>query len=302
MCLGHEVELGYHNFDHKTVGLNRNRVAAMTPARNRRSEERMKVETDPLSDIEVIEARARGDLLLICDHASNHIPDRFKGLGLPPEQLGRHIAWDIGAAPVTRRLAALFGAKAILSQFSRLVIDPNRALDDPTLIMKLSDGAIIPGNRDLSENERQDRIDQFYVPYDDAIDRSADHVVAHHESPKIVSIHSFTHSWRGIVRPQHIGLLWDQDDRLFRRLQDALTRHPGVVVGDNQPYSGRLEGDCMYRHGTSRGIAHVLIEIRQDLISDEAGVEKWSNLLFDALKRALDDAPEGYYNVITPPT
>ena len=255
-----------------------------------------------MAELEVIEARYRQDLLLVCDHASNHIPDRFEGLGLPPEQLERHIAWDIGAAPVTRRLAQLFGAKAILSHFSRLVIDPNRALDDPTLIMRLSDGAIIPGNRDLSEKERQDRIDQFYIPYDDAIDRSADHIVAHHENPKIVSIHSFTHSWRGMDRPQHIGLLWDQDDRLFRRLQAALNRQNGVVVGDNQPYSGRLEGDCMYRHGTRRGIAHVLIEIRQDLISDEAGVEKWSNLLFDALTRALDDAPEGYYNVTTPPT
>ncbi len=250
--------------------------------------------------VEQIEANGRSDVLLICDHASNWIPDDLEGLGLPRDQLSRHIAYDIGAAEVTRRLADRLGAQAILNGVSRLVIDLNRGLDDPTLIMKLSDGAIIPGNRHLTDTDAQARIDRFYKPYDGAVSQALDRIEAAGHAPKILSIHSFTPQWRGQERPWKIGLLWDRDDRIFKRLKNALETQAPLLVGDNEPYTGRLHGDCLYRHGTSRGIAHVLIEIRQDLISDTEGVAKWSNILFDALKTALEDAPSGFFDVIAP--
>ncbi len=248
-----------------------------------------------------IPAQDRSDLLLICDHASNRIPPEFDSLGLPAHELERHIAYDIGAGPVTRQLAGRFGARALLGGISRLVIDPNRGLDDPTLVMKLSDGAIIPGNQHLTEEEVNGRVARFYRPYDQAISGVLDQMLEVTPAPKIVSIHSFTHYWRGATRPWHVGLLWNRDDRVFRRLYAALRRHDDLVVGDNEPYRGDLEGDCLDRHGTKRGIAHILIELRQDLISDEAGVEKWTDILFDAISTTLNDAPDGFFNQVGPP-
>ncbi len=258
----------------------------------------MKNETPPA--YRHIAARTRRDVLFICDHASNHIPGEFDGLGLPAQELQRHIAYDIGAGPVTAQLADMFGAQAILGTVSRLVIDPNRGLDDPTLVMRLSDGAIVPGNRELTDDQIQDRIDRFYAPYDGAISAALDSILAEGLAPKIISIHSFTDKWRGDHRHWQLGLLWDRDDRLLRRLQQALSGQD-LTVGDNEPYAGNLKGDCLYRHGTCRGIAHILIEIRQDLISHEIGVEKWAALLFDALQQTLDEAPTGFFDPIAPP-
>lgn len=241
------------------------------------------------------------DVLLLCDHASNFIPQKYNSLGLPNGELERHIAYDIGAADVTRRLAELFHAPAILTNFSRLLIDPNRGLDDPTLIMKLSDGAIIPGNRYVTQQEAEQRIENYYKPYHSAISAAIDTMVAANKSLKIISLHSFTDSWRFEKRHWEIGLLWDRDNRLSAPLFSVLGEDFGVVVGDNEPYSGRLEADCMDQHGTQRGIAHVLIEIRQDLLWDQKGVEKWADLLFDAFGRVFDAAPAGSFAQRHPP-
>src|SRR5262245_60800548 len=143
----------------------------------------------------ILAGRADAGLILLCDHAGNAIPHAYGSLGLPPEQLARHIAYDIGAAEVTRRLASALGVPTVLTRYSRLLIDPNRGVDDPTLIMRLSDGAVIPGNRRVDACERSRRIDLFYRPYHEAIRRVIDQCLASGVAPALLSIHSFTESW-----------------------------------------------------------------------------------------------------------
>jgi predicted N-formylglutamate amidohydrolase len=222
-------------------------------------------------------------VLLICDHASNALPPGYGSLGLGEEAFRRHIAFDIGAAGVTRALARKLGAPAVLSTFSRLLIDPNRGADDPTLVMRLSDGALIPGNARIDQAEIDKRRETFWRPYRNAVARELDAMLATGVTPAIVSIHSFTPVWKGVPRPWHVSLLWDLDARLARPLIDALGAGRDLVVGDNEPYDGALEGDTMYDLGTRRGLPHALVEIRQDLIVDEEGQEAWAARLADAL-------------------
>ena len=225
-------------------------------------------------------------LLFVCDHASNAIPEIYGTLGLAPEAFETHIAYDIGAAQVTRVLARTFGAPAILARWSRLLIDLNRGADDPTLVMKLSDGRIVPGNRDADVTEVAKRLAQFHAPYHAAI--AAEIVRARNAGrvPALFSIHSFTPAWKGVRRPWNVGILWDRDARLARPMMQALTR-AGFVVGDNEPYSGELENDCMYAHGTMNGLPHVLIEIRQDLIATAKTAEAFAERLVPILDEAL---------------
>jgi predicted N-formylglutamate amidohydrolase len=227
----------------------------------------------------ILPGSADAGLLLLCDHASNAFPPGYGTLGMPPEQLKRHIAYDIGAAEVTRTLSAALGAPAILTHYSRLLIDPNRGADDPTLIMRLSDGAVVPGNRHVSAAERERRIRLYHAPYHEAIDRLIDACSATGTPPALLSIHSFTESWRGLPRPWHVGILWDADDRLAAPLLEALDVENDLIVGNNEPYSGRLQGDTMWRHGTGRGLVHALVEIRQDLIREERGQFAWAERL-----------------------
>ena len=226
--------------------------------------------------VERIDGAPDGGVLLICDHASAALPQEYGSLGLGAAAFARHIAYDIGAANVTRRLAAMLHAPAILSTFSRLLIDPNRGADDPTLVMRLSDGALIPGNARIDDAEIDRRRECCWRPYRDAIARQIDAMLASGVAPAIVSIHSFTPVWKGVARPWHVGVLWDGDARLARPLIDALAAESDLVVGDNEPYDGALEGDTMYDLGTKRGLPHVLIEIRQDLIDDDKGQDKWA--------------------------
>jgi predicted N-formylglutamate amidohydrolase len=227
----------------------------------------------------ILEGRADAGLILLCDHADNALPPPYGTLGLAPEQFTRHIAYDIGAGEVTRGLAAALAAPAILTRYSRLLIDPNRGADDPTLIMRLSDGAVIPGNRRLDDAERERRIGLYYAPYHRAIDTVIDRCIASGVPPMLLSIHSFTESWKETPRPWHVGVLWNEDVRLARPLLDAFYAEGDLIVGDNEPYSGQLEGDCLWQHATCRGLVNALIEIRQDLIRDEAGQQAWARRL-----------------------
>lgn len=229
--------------------------------------------------------------LLICDHASNRIPPELDGLGIDPSQMERHIAYDIGAAAVTRAMAAQLGVPAVLSNFSRLLIDPNRGEDDPTMVMRLSDGAIIPGNARIGPDEIERRLEKFYRPYHGAVDKAVTACLASGRVPVIVSIHSFTDNWRGWGRPWQVGILWDRDPRLAVPLIRELERDTGLTVGDNEPYSGSLKNDCLYKHGTGRGLAHALVEVRQDLIREAPGQEEWADRLSRALT-ALLGAPD----------
>ncbi|MGE0851765.1 MAG: DUF1244 domain-containing protein [Hyphomicrobiaceae bacterium] len=235
----------------------------------------------------ILGGRADAGLILLCDHAANDIPPPYGTLGLPAEQLRRHIAYDIGAARVTAGLAAALGVPAVMTRFSRLLIDPNRGVDDPTLIMRLSDGAVIPGNRRLDEGERRRRISLYYAPYHRAIGSVIDRCSASAGGPLLLSIHSFTESWKETPRPWHVGVLWDRDQRLARPLIDALHAEGDLIVGDNEPYSGQLEGDSLWQHATSRGLANALIEIRQDLIRDEGGQDAWVQRFARIVRRVL---------------
>ncbi|TCT13298.1 putative N-formylglutamate amidohydrolase [Tepidamorphus gemmatus] len=241
--------------------------------------------TEPTLAYETIPGDPATGWLLVCDHASNWIPERYAGLGLPPEELERHIAYDIGAEGVTRRLAARLGAPAVMSRFSRLLIDPNRGDDDPTLVMRLSDGAVVPGNARIDAVERNYRIRTFYDPYHRAVTAAIDAALAAGHPPAIVSIHSFTPFWRGVRRPWEIGILWDEDPRLAVPMIELLRADRSLTVGDNEPYSGRLKGDTMYRHATLRGLAHALIEYRQDLIADAEGQAHWAARTAAVLER-----------------
>jgi predicted N-formylglutamate amidohydrolase len=227
----------------------------------------------------ILAGRADAGLILLCDHANNAMPPGYGSLGLPPEQLRRHIAYDIGAAGVTRALAAALGAPAVMTRYSRLLIDPNRGADDPTLIMRLSDGAVIPGNRRLDAAEREKRMRLYYQPYHRAIDAVIDRCHASGVAPSLLSIHSFTESWKERPRPWHVGVLWDKDRRLAGPLLEGLYAEGDLIVGDNQPYSGQLEGDCLWQHATCRGLMNALIEVRQDLIRDAAGQIAWAKRL-----------------------
>jgi predicted N-formylglutamate amidohydrolase len=238
---------------------------------------------------EIVCADGDATLLFLCDHASNRIPESEGNLGLSQDDLARHIAYDVGARGLTLALADLFRAPAVLSTVSRLMIDPNRGEDDPTLVMQLYDGAVIPGNRHLTSSARQSRIRNIYRPYHDGVTHVIERALAAGITPNLISIHSFTPQLRGRApRPWHVGVLWDRDDRIAAPLIARLQAEDELVVGDNEPYSGALRGDCMWRHGTSRGLPHVLIEVRNDLISDMPGQQAWAALLARCLADILD--------------
>lgn len=235
-----------------------------------------------LPAFELLPATGPSPLLFVCDHASPALPPDCAGLGLDPGLLATHIAYDIGAAMVTRSLAAAYGAAAVLGVWSRLLIDLNRGPDDPTLVMKISDGSIIAGNRDADAAAIAERIADFHAPYHDAIAAQ----VARIGRAVIVSVHSFTPAWKGVPRPWEVGVLWDEDARLAAPLMAAL-RQGGFTVGDNEPYSGALENDTLNRHGTQAGLPHVLIEIRQDLVADQGKAQDFALRLKPILDAAL---------------
>lgn len=238
---------------------------------------------------EIVAAASPTPLILLCDHASNAIPPEYGDLGLPAAQFARHIAYDIGARDLTLGLARRLGAAAVLSRFSRLLIDPNRGLDDPTLIMRISDGAAVPGNRDVDAAERQKRIARFHAPYHQAIAGAILGVQGQGMVPLIVSIHSFTPVWRGWPRPWHVGILWDRDEKIAQAMIRGFAAEGDLVVGDNEPYHGALEGDTLNTHGTRPGLPHALIEVRQDLIAAKSGVDDWVERVARVIEPIMND-------------
>ncbi len=240
--------------------------------------------------VTTIGADRPSDWVVLCDHATNLVPDFIADgdLGLPAEDMARHIAWDPGALGVSLAMGAAFDGPVVHSNFSRLVIDPNRSEDDPTLVRKIYDGSIIPGNRHADMEEVGRRIDRLYRPYHDGVRALIDARLAAGRSPRLISVHSFTPQLVDEPpRPWELGLLWDKDDSILRPLQKRLSAEP-LTVGDNEPYSGRLEGDCMWMHGTSRGIPHLLIEVRNDLIETPDQQAKWGADLARWLAGAME--------------
>lgn len=243
----------------------------------------------PSEACETVAGGPASRLVLLCDHASNRLPAEYGSLGLPREQFDRHIAYDIGARDLTLGLAARLNAHAVLSCFSRLLIDPNRGMDDPTLIMRISDGAAVPGNREVGEAERQRRIARFHAPYHQAIAETVQRVSAEGHVPFLVSMHSFTPVWRGWPRPWQVGILWDQDAAVARAMIRGFLAQGDLVVGDNEPYHGALEGDTLNTHGTRTGLPHALIEVRQDLIACKTGVDEWVDRVAKVIEPIMYD-------------
>src|SRR5690606_10523944 len=234
------------------------------------------------------------EIVLVCGHASNRVPAALDGLGLDERHLLDHIAWDIGAAAVAVKLTEWLGGRAVLGGYSRLVVDLNRALTDASAFTPISDGVLIPGNLGLDAAAKAARAEAFYWPYHDAVDRALDEATSPESSPVMIAVHSFTPRLNGIERPWHVGVLWDKDPRLPLRLLAALRAHPDIVAGDNEPYSGRHPADfTIDHHAEPRGIAHLSLEIRQDLIRDEPGRQRWAERLAEVLDDVLA-APELY--------
>jgi predicted N-formylglutamate amidohydrolase len=244
----------------------------------------------PDDTVEIINPRGASSAILLCDHASNRVPAELGDLGLPDGELERHIAYDIGAAAVTRQMSRLMEAPALLHGYSRLVLDPNRSADDPTLIPVISDGTIVAKNRGIDAAGRTARLERFFHPYHDAVAGvlAAREVIG--QRAAIISMHSFTPWLRNNrKRPWEVGVLWGEDGRMATPFMAALSA-VGVVVGDNEPYSGRnSHGHTVEHHAVRTGLPHVLIELRQDLISEEAGQLHWARVLADVLGPLLAD-------------
>ncbi len=236
------------------------------------------------------ECDAQLPLLLVCDHASNTIPPDLDQLGMSAELLATHIGWDIGAAAVSKSLALALQVPVVQASNSRLVVDCNRRLDDPTAFPQTSDGIPVPGNQGLTEQQRQQRAERFYWPYHHAIRDQVQMLERLAPAPAIIAVHSFTPALNGVQRPWHIGALWDKDSRIAQPFMRALNERGDIVVGDNEPYSGRHPADfTLDHHAEAEGLPHLGIEVRQELISDAAGAEHWAAILLQALRPVLDN-------------
>lgn len=245
---------------------------------------------DP-APVRCLNPTAERPVLLLADHAGRAVPRALKSLGLEPESLSRHIAWDIGIAEVTERLSARLQATAMLGVYSRLIVDLNRALEDPTAIPVISDTVVIPANRKLDRYDIEARVRSFFDPYHQAVAQWVAGRQSRGQAPALISLHSFTPVMHDFARPWQIGILWDRDPRLPLPLMAALAaQDPSLCIGDNQPYSGRnTGGGTLETHATPAGLPCVLIEIRQDLIDTPEGAAFWADRLAEPLATLLAD-------------
>lgn len=226
--------------------------------------------------------------LLICDHAGRRIPRALGTLGVPDAELTRHIAWDIGAHGLASYLAAILDAILVAQTYSRLVIDCNRPLGAPTSITKRSEHTDIPGNRDVAPADAAARACEIFVPYHERIEAELDRRAALGRTTELISVHSFTPVYDGIARPWHVGMLYNRDPRLAHALLGVIRSEGRWIVGDNQPYSVSDGTDyAIPMHGERRGLLHVEIEVRQDLIAEAAGQSEWAGRIAGWLEEAL---------------
>ncbi|MBL4596556.1 MAG: N-formylglutamate amidohydrolase [Robiginitomaculum sp.] len=223
-----------------------------------------------------------------CDHATNHVPEGLRGLGLSAAQLNDHIAYDPGSAALAKALAEAFEARALFCRFSRLVIDPNRGEDRADLIMTSSDTIAIPGNQNLSVDEKNHRLNQYHRPYHRHLADELDSLTAAHADPFVVSFHSFCQTTRArrSPRPWEAGMLWCDDRASAMAILSHLTAQ-GVQVGDNQPYSAKLYNYSVSRHVVPRELRHITLEVRQDMLASPAAILRWRDLLFEPLQTLI---------------
>ena len=253
------------------------------------NEARLLGEGDP-PPVRVLRPEGRAGFLLTADHAGRAIPRRLGDLGLPPSELERHIAWDIGIAGVTEALSRALDATAALQTYSRLVIDCNRQPEWSSSIPTISELTAIPGNEELSPEEREARRLEIFQPYHARIAALLDARAAAGRPTVLIAMHSFTPVFKRVARTVEVGILYNpaaRDVRLPRIMLDLLRAEGDLAVGDNQPYAITANSDYTVPvHGEERGLAHVEIEIRQDLIGDAAGQSAWAMRLARLLPRA----------------
>lgn len=243
------------------------------------------LEPDEPPAFEVVNPHGSSTAFLICDHASARVPRRLRELGLSEAQRLDHIGWDPGAARVARRLSALLDAPLLLSGYSRLVIDCNRPPQVPASIPAQSCGVPVPGNADVSDAEREARVEALFVPYHRAITAALDRRREAGQRSALLSVHSFTPVLAGQARPWQVGVMYGRDRRLADLFLRVLRRQSALIVGDNQPYTVTDTTDYgVPVHGEARGLPCVLIELRNDLISEEDGAWAWAQRLYDAYR------------------
>jgi len=235
---------------------------------------------------EVINRDGVAQLLLVCDHASREVPGRLGDLGLPPAEFERHIAYDIGAAAVTRLLSRNLDAPAVLAGYSRLVLDVNRPVGHPGSIPEISDQTVIPANRQLSEAEKEQRMRALHTPYHEAVSQTMAHVWSRGPAPALFSVHSFTPNFGDEERPWDVAILWKRDPRIAVPMMEMF-RQRGLNVGDNVPYSALDVAYTIDVHAEVAGLATCVLEIRQDQIADAAGIDRWANILTEDLGRIM---------------
>lgn len=245
-------------------------------------------ENDP-PPYEVLNPEGGASMLLICDHASRAFPEKMGIIGLDESALELHVAWDIGAAEVTRRLSKKLDAAAVLAGYSRLLIDLNRQPGDPGSIPEISDTTSVPGNQGLSEQEQLDRVESFFWPYHHAVSNALAHLWRRGPAPALFSIHSFTPSLGGEDRYWDIGVLWNRDPRLAVPLLEKLGAADDgrYHVGDNEPYSGKEIAYTIDLHAGAAGLPNCAVEIRQDLIETPEGAQHWADMLAEAFEKIL---------------
>lgn len=252
-------------------------VLSRTEADDR--DERLLAEDEPAA-FEVVGGGARSPFVVLCDHASQRIPRKLGQLGLPDSELGRHIAWDIGAAELARKLAQRLDAWLVLQNYSRLVIDCNRRLERPDSIAPKSEDTAIPGNVGLSPADAARRAREVFEPYHARIRHELDARAAAGRASILLFVHTFTPVFRGVPRSWHAGVLYHRDVRLASPLLAALRRESGLDIGDNQPYAATALTDYgIVVHAEERELPHVELEVRQDLVSDDAGQAAWAERL-----------------------
>jgi predicted N-formylglutamate amidohydrolase len=228
-----------------------------------------------------------GPFVVVCEHASNRLPAALGLLGLTPADLKRHIAFDPGATELAELIAAKTGGALVRQGYSRLAIDCNRSPELPDAIATVSETTVIPGNRDLSAAAREERVAAIWLPFHDALAHLLDERRRLGRATALVTIHSFTPVYRGVARPWHAGIITTAERRFADVVLAELRRDRSLVVGDNQPYSAKDNVDyTIRRHGFDRGLANVMIEVRNDLLTTDRDVAAWAERLTDALKRS----------------
>jgi len=247
---------------------------------------------DEPAPYQLVQPHGRSRFVLCCDHAGRRLPRALGDLGVAEAELQRHIAWDIGAAEVSLRLAAALDACAVLQPYSRLAIDCNRPPGSSDSILTRSEDTRIPGNEALTEREAQRRSDAIFQPYHARLRAALDQREHAGTAPILIALHSFTPVYQGVRRPWQIGVLYQRDTRLGHALLALLQAEQQWIIGDNQPYAVDDEHDyTVLHHGERRGLAHVELELRQDLISDAAGQDYWARQLARLLPLAAEAIP-----------